>query len=427
MTAAIQTNKNVKDVLSNLNFRHLWVGQTISQIGDGLTSLAILIMINQITGSTAALGTMMVVIALPQLIFGMLAGVYIDRWDRRKIMIVSDVLRGLLVLGFILVRRPQDVWIYYVFGFFQAAIGTFFDPAKSALIPTIVERDALLAANSLSQTTRVITGVVGSALAGILVGAMHGSWGAFTLDAVSFFVSALFISRIFIPKAAAAPQGTASASRIGLRQVWEQLVEGLRYLFGSRLLVGVMVTLAVTMLGIGAVNVLIVPYLTNTLRVPTMALGVIDAAQVIGMIIGGATLAVLAGRLKSTTIIIFGVFLLGLFVELFGLAGNIWMALVALFLVGLALAPLQAALATLLQATIPDDKRGRANATMNTVISLASVVSMASAGLLGDALGVRQVFYLSGGITLLAGLLAAVLMRAAQPPALPAKEFALHD
>ncbi len=426
MTAEAQPNKDVKYVLRSPNFRRLWIGQTISQVGDGLTSLALLIMINQITGSTAALATMMVVIALPQLIFGMLAGVFIDRWDRRRIMIVSDVLRGLLVLGFILVRRPQDVWIFYLLGFLQAAIGTFFDPAKSAMIPTIVERDALLAANSLSQTTRVITSVVGSALAGVLVGAMHGAWGAFTLDAVSFFVSALFISRIVVPKAAAVPQG-AVAPRIGLRQVWQQLLEGLRYLFGTRLLVGVLVTLAVTMLGIGAVNVLIVPYLTNTLRVPTMALGVIDTAQVIGMIIGGASLALLASRLKSTTIIIFGVFLLGLFVELFGLAANIWVALAALFLVGLALAPLQAALATLLQATIPDDKRGRANATMNTVITLASVVSMASAGLLGDWLGVRQVFYLSGGITLLAGLLAAVLMRTPQAPAMVTKEFALDE
>ena len=425
MTVETAQNKNIQYVLAIPNFRRLWIGQTISQIGDGLTSLALLIVINQLTGTTTALATMMIVIALPQLVFGMLAGVYIDRWDRRKIMIVSDVIRGLLVLGFILVRRPQDVWIFYVLGFLQAAVGTFFDPAKSALIPNIVERDALLAANGLSQTTRVITSVVGSALAGVLVGAMHGAWGAFTLDAVSFFVSAVFISRIRLPKSVAAVEKSTAASRIGPRQVLSQLAEGLRYLLGSRLLVGVMVTLAVTMLGIGAVNVLIVPYLINTLRVPTMALGVIDTAQVIGMIIGGASLTVLAARLKSTTIIIFGVFLLGLFVVLFGTAGSIWLALVALFLVGLALAPLQAALAALLQATIPDDKRGRANATMNTVITLASVVSMASAGLLGDWLGVRQVFYLSGGITLLAGFLAAALMRAPHSPALAAKELPL--
>ena len=103
--------------------------------------------------------------------------------------------------------------------------------------------------------------------------------------------------------------------------------------------------------------------------------------------------------------------LVGLFVALFGASTAIWMALVSLFFVGLCLTPVQAAASTLLQTYIPNDKRGRAGAAMNTVITLASVVSMGLSGVLGDALGVRQVFYLSGGVTVFAGLLAAVLMR----------------
>lgn len=412
MTAETKPNQSIRDVLAIPDFRRLWIGQTISQIGDGLTSLAILIMINQLTGSTAALATMMIAIALPQLVFGLLAGVYVDRWNRKTIMIVSDVIRGLLVLGFIIVRHPQDIWIFYVLGFLQAAIGTFFDPAKSALIPNIVEPEALLAANGLSQTTRVMTGVVGSVLAGILVGATHSAWSAFSLDALSFFVSALFISRILIQKSDVSIVGNAGAtSQAGLRDVLKELAEGLRYLLGKRMLVGVVVTVAVTMLGIGAVNVLIVPYLLNTLHVPTTWLGMIDAAQVAGMILGAANVTLLAKRLKSTSIIVVSTMALGLFVGLFGRAGNIWLALAALFFVGLSIAPLQAAIATVLQSTIPDEKRGRANSTMNTVTTLASVISMASAGLLGDRLGVRQVFYLSGSIAILAGALAALLMR----------------
>jgi MFS family permease len=420
MVAETTTNKGIKDALAVPNFRRLWSGQTISQIGDGLTSLAILIMINQLTHSTTALATMMIVLAVPQLVLGLLAGVYVDRWNRRTIMIVSDVIRGLLVLGFILVRRPQDVWIFYLLGFVQAGIGTFFDPAKSALIPTIVERDTLLAANGLSQTTRVITGVVGSALAGVLVGATHSAWTAFSIDSLSFFISALFISRILMPTTSVVAGPSGAAPRTGLRSVLSQLGEGLRYLFGSRLLVGIMVTLAMVMLGMGAVNVLIVPFLLNTLHVPTMALGVIDTAQVIGMILGGGGMTALAARLKSTSIIIFGVILLGVFVGMFGGAGNIWLALAALFLVGLALAPVQAALATLLQTTIPDDKRGRANSTMNTVITLTS-------GLLGDWLGVRQVFFLSGGLTILAGVVAAMLIRSPRALLPGAQALALDE
>lgn len=404
MTDESSSNKSMKAVLANTNFRQLWIGQTISQVGDGITNLALLITINNLTGSTTALAVMMIVIAVPQLIFGLISGVFVDRWDRKRIMIVSDILRGALVLGFLLVRRPEDVWIFYVLGFLQAVVGTFFGPAKTAMIPTIVERDTLLAANALSQTTQVITGVIGSGLAGVLVGLTGSAWPAFTLDALTFFVSAIFIARIAAPKSAA--EQTAG----GVRDTFSQLAEGLKFLFGRRVLAGVLTTFGVSMLGLGAVNVLIVPFLTNDLRVPTEAMGFIEAAQVIGMVLGSALVAALASRLKANQIIAGGIMLVGLFVGLFGASPAVWACLLALFFVGLSLTPVQAAAATLLQEHVPNEIRGRASAAMNTMITLASLISMGSAGLLGDALGVRQVFYLAGAITVLAGVLAALLI-----------------
>jgi MFS family permease len=404
MTQSPEQKKGIKSVLANPNFRKLWIGQTISQVGDGLTSLALLIMINRLTGSTAALATMTIVLALPQLIFGLISGVFVDRWDRKRIMVISDLLRGVIVLGFLLVRRPEDVWIFYVLGFLQAVVGTLFDPAKSAMIPNLVERDSLLSANALSQTTRVVTGVIGSALAGVLVGVAGSAWPAFTLDALSFFVSAGFVSRIAAPRQAAVPAG-------GARQTVAQLFEGLRFLFSQRMLVGVMATFAVTMLGLGAVNVLSVPFLVNHLHVRTEALGLIDAAQVIGMVLGSGLVAVLAVRLKAARIIVGGILMIGLLTEVFGSSTAIWTILISLFFVGLFLTPVQSAGSTLLQLYVPDDKRGRASSALNTVITLASVLSMGAAGVLGDAIGIRQVFYISGLITIFAGLLAAVLMR----------------
>ena len=405
MTQPIEQNKGIKAVLAIPDFRRLWLGQTISQIGDGLTNLAILIVINKLVGSTAALASMMIVIALPQLVFGLISGVFVDRWDRKKIMIISDLIRGGLVLGFILVKRPEDLWIFYMLGFLQAAIGTLFDPAKSATIPNIVDRSMLLAANSLSQTTRVITGVVGYALAGLLVGLTGSAWPAFLIDGLSFILSALFISRMTIPSQA------ERAAAGGFRQTISQLSDGLRFLASRRLLVGVLVTFAVTMLGLGAVNVLIVPFLVNHLQISTEALGVTEAAQVIGMVLGSGLVAALAARLKVTQIIVGGILGLGLLVAVFGAVRSVWMALAVLFFVGLCLTPVQSAAATVMQANVPDEKLGRAGSALNTVITLMSVVSMASAGLLGDALGIRQVFFLSGGVTACAGLLAAVLMR----------------
>ena len=420
MTQSDEQNTGVRAVLAIPDFRRLWLGQTISQIGDGLTNLAILIVINKLSGSTAALATMMIVIALPQLVFGLISGVFVDRWDRKKIMIISDLIRGGLVMGFILVRRPEDIWIFYVLGFLQAAIGTLFDPAKSAIIPNIVDRSMLLAANSLSQTTRVITGVIGSALAGVLVGLAGTASPAFLLDGLSFFLSALFISRI------ANPSPVELLATGGVRETLGQLSDGLHFMASRRLLVGVMVTFAVTMLGLGAINVLIVPFLVNHLQISTEALGVTEAAQVIGMVVGSGLVAILAARLKVTQIIVAGIFGLGLCVAMFGAVNSVWMALVILFLVGLCLTPAQSAASTIIQANVPDDKRGRAGSALNTVITLASVISMASAGLLGDALGVREVFFLSGGVTACAGLLAAVLMRSPGTPFLPGAGYLLH-
>lgn len=161
MAEVIEKNRGAREVLANSEFRKLWIGQTISQIGDGLTTLAMMIVINQLTGSTAALAGINIALALPQLLFGMLAGVFVDRWDRKKLMIISDILRGILVLALIFVRDASWIWVFYVVGFLQASVGTFFFPAKGALIPLIVDKELLLAANSLSQTTQVITGVVG--------------------------------------------------------------------------------------------------------------------------------------------------------------------------------------------------------------------------------------------------------------------------
>jgi MFS family permease len=404
MSVAAQPTSPIRAVLANRNFRFLWIGQTISQIGDGLTNLALLIVINQLTGSSAALAVMMVVIAVPQLIFGLVSGVLVDRWDRRRVMIISDILRGLLVLGFILVRRPEQIWIFYVLGFLQAAVGTFFNPARTALMPNLLERDELLTANAFAQTTQVITAVIGSALAGVLVGVAGSAWPAFLLDGLSFFLSALFVLRIAAPRAAGLEAG-------GLRETVSQLGQGIQYLFSRRLLMGLILTFAVTMLGLGAVNVLIIPFLVNLLQAPTETLGIFDAAQVAGMILGGGLLAALAARLKTNQIIGIGMLLVGLFVGLFGASQTILMTLVCMFFIGLFIAPVQSTATTILQQTIPDDIRGRASSAMNTTISLANVVSMACAGWLGDQLGIRPVFWLAGGLTLCASLLAVVMMR----------------
>ena len=141
----LTSSANFATALRHRHFRNLWLGQIVANIGNYFYFLALLISVNELTGSTLAMSLMTISFALPQLVFGMAAGVYVDRWDRRRVMILSDVLRGALVLLCLFVHDPQQVWIYYVVGFAHGVLGSFFNPARDAVIPNLVEPDELLA------------------------------------------------------------------------------------------------------------------------------------------------------------------------------------------------------------------------------------------------------------------------------------------
>jgi len=394
------------DLLKIRDFRLLWIGQVISNFGDSMTNLALLLLVNELTGSTGALATMAVVLALPTLTIGLVAGVYVDRMDRKMVMVVSDIIRAALVLGFVLVDSAEHVWILYVIGFAQASIGTFFNPARSALIPNIVPREALLAANSITQTSRIIIGILGAAAAGAVVGSFDVYWPVFAADAATFFIAALLVSAIAFRSRPGESKGPVS-----LGKIYGELASGLRTTFGHRILAGTIVALAITMLGIGAVNILLLPLVVNDLQVPEVWLAGLNLAQTSGMILSGALVAALAKRFKPTGIIITSFFGIGAGIAFFSGVTLVWQLVGALFIVGLFITPLQASAQTIIQTAVPDEVRGRTGAANNAFISSANLVSMAAAGVLADALGVRIVFLISGAVVALAGLAAWVIFR----------------
>ena len=192
-------------------------------------------------------------------------------------------------------------------------------------------------------------------------------------------------------------------------------MDGLRFTFSRRLLVGVIVTLGVTMLGIGALSVLFVPFLTQEIHVPTTLLGFVGIGQVTGMVLGSAAVSGFASRLRAERMIAAGVAGMGLFTVLLGLTRDAWSFTLCMFCVGLCMTPVQAASAALVQQTVPDEKRGRVSSATSTVMTLASVISMGLAGGLAGAVGLRTVFFLAGGTIAAAGLLGAVLIARPAP------------
>ncbi len=400
-----QPEITARDLLKIRDFRLLWLGQIVSNFGDSLTHLTLVLFINRITdGDAQAIAYLLIALALPTAVLGLVAGVFVDRWDRKKVMIISDGLRGALTLGFIgaaaMAASTEQLWPIYALAFLHATVSAFFAPARGAIIPQVVPQDGLLAANSLSQMSVVFFRVLGTAVAGILVGTLETFNTAFIIDAITFFASAVILSKLLV-KTAVETQQSASAS-----QIFADLFAGLRLIAKSRVLIGVMMAGGVAMLGIGAINVLLAPMVVNDLGLPETWFGALELAQVSAMIISGALVTVLAAKFKPTMLASGGLFLTGLIILPITFVTELWHLFPILFALGLLATPLNAGISTLVQTSVSNEILGRIGAALNTVILTASLISMFFAGSLAALFGVRNVFLISGVIVTLSGVVA---------------------
>lgn len=393
----------MRQLLGVRDFRLLFVGQAMSNWGDGLTNITLLILTQRLTGSVAAVAGTAIAIALPQLFLGMLAGVFVDRWDRRRVMIASDIARGLLVLGFIAVGSADDLWLLYAVAFLQAAVGVFFNPAKGALIPRIVGKERLLAANSVMETSRVVFSLLGTAAAGVWAGVGDELWPIFVVDSITFIASAGFEWAIHTPSMA--ERTTAPA------KVFTEMMSGIRVALSSRVLVGILTGAGVLMFGLGAVNVLLVPFVVGDLGVSEAWFGALEGSQVTSMVASGTLVAVLAVRFKPTSLVSAALIGVGAVIASISFVTEAWHLMLVLFAVGWFVTPLQASISTLVQSEVPDEMRGRIGSALGTVIGSANVASMALAGGAAALLGTRNVFVASGVIAVIAGLLTVWLFR----------------
>ena len=417
---------SARAVLRLPSYRRLWLGQLVSEAGDGLTNLALLLLVNSITGSTAAIAAMAICLAIPPLTIGLFAGAYVDRADRRRIMLASDLLRAIVVLGFVLVGSADRLWLLFLFAFVKSSIGTFFAPARGAVIPKVVPSEGLLAANSVAQATRVIAGIVGAGLAGLIIGLAGVFWPAFVLDGLSFLASFVLILGLpaVVGQITPSPAQTAASTSAGATVapaptptpgIFASLTLGLSRVAQSRLLSTTIASLAVVMLGLGAVNVLFVPLMTRVLVVSPAWFGPLDMAQSASMILAAGMIGAIAARIRPTTIITIGLVGVAVLIALTGAVTAIWQVLLLMFLVGWFVSPLQASVVTLLQTNVVDAERGRIMSVLNAAMSAATVLSMAFAGIAGDVVGVRNVFFLAGAIVAVGAVISLIGFRGTQP------------
>lgn len=395
-----------RDVLRLPEFRKLFVAQAISDLGDGMTFMALMLLVNQLTHSPAALAVLSIAVALPSMVGGVIAGAYADRLDRRRIMIVSDSIRAILVLLFVVAATVERLPILYVVAFTQAAIGTLFSPARGALIPRVVPREGLMAASGLSQLSRMVFGLIGTGLTGVIMAASGATWPIFVIDAATFALSVLIVLRVDPALGQVQPPVGGSTRGVGA-----SAIEGLRIIGRSPTLLATVSGLAIAMLGMGAVNVLFVPFLIDVLHESPAWAGPLEGAQTLSMVLASGLVAGLATRATPQSILVGSLVGIGATIALLSAAPGAPAVLLIVFIVGWFVTPAQAATQTIILTVATDDARGRLIGAFQASMSTTTIVSTAAAGIFASVVGVRLVLLGGGVICLAAALVTAFLFR----------------
>ncbi len=409
--------------LRQRNFALLWFGQLISLTGDYVLIVALPFYTYQLTGSVLATGVMFLVQALPGLFLGSLAGVFVDRWDRRWTMIASDLLRAGVLLFLLLVRSRDLVWIIYVVAFTEQLISLFFIPAKGAIIPNLVEEQHLMAANSLNSTSDAITRLVGPPLGGALL-ALLGLSSTVFIDSASYLVSAVMILLIAIParsllagEALAVDQKeeterkTKSGMLATLAGVWHEWLDGLRLVIHERILLTLFVAGAIIMLSQGIINVLIVVFVKAILHGDASTFGLLITFQGIGMLGGAVLVGQLGKRLKPAYLLALGTVPAGLAVLAIVNVANIVLTLALITVVGVLVVSFFITEQTLLQSAVADEYRGRVLGAYGTTSSLFYILGIGCGSVLGGLLGVVGALDIAGALFALAGVVALLMLR----------------
>jgi MFS family permease len=378
----------------------------LSQIGDQCLLIAAITLISNLSGSPLAMLIPAISIAIPQIVFGLVGGVMADRWNRKLVMVGSDVLRGLVVLCLLLVHSVQQLWILYLAAAGLALVGVFFYPARNAVIPNIVPCNLLLAANGLIQGSYIIALIVGPLVAGAAVELWMPS--AIMFDSATFFVSAVVIAVMHIPETV--PQSSRAAEG---GSVWEDMKAGLNFIRHNHALSQVLVVTAIATLGIGAIVLLAIPHLKAQLEASGLQYGIAMSMLGLGSVLGGLMVSRLSQRLSTSTIVGGMLILAGMAIVAFALAPNYAVVLVSIAVIGMCVVMARGALDTISQALSPDAVRGRVQSAVNMLVVAATAVAEGFSALLGSLIGVQTVFVAAGVVTALTGVAAVFVLRGA--------------
>jgi MFS family permease len=291
-------NAFVSLLRNNHNYRNTWIGQVVSEVGDHFNNIAVFGLVLAHTRSGMVVTGVMLARAIPAILAGPLAGVVLDRFDRKKVMIASDLLRAVVALGFILTVNRPDTWLVYLLSGLLMLASPFFSSGRASILPAIATREELHTANSLTQTTQWTTLSIGALLGGASVTQFGYEW-AFVANSFSFLVSAFCISRLFLPgRGFRAPRTAVTEAEVV--RPWHEYAEGLRYMRDRPLIFGIAMIALGWATGGGAAQILFSIFGEIVFNRGPAGIGMIWGCGGIGLVIGGATAYKIGPKLSFT-------------------------------------------------------------------------------------------------------------------------------
>ena len=390
MTVAVAPAPSMFAVFRRRDFTLLWISQLVSTAGSSLTSLAAGIYVWRTTESTLAVGLTLMVTAIPSLVVGLLAGVYVDRHDRRKIMIVTNLIQAVFV-GLIAVVIGIDTIALpglYLLLLADAGVKQFFDPAHDSLIPEVASDEELAAANSFLSIASFGSTAVGFAGAGLLAGTVGLQW-AFILDSASFLFSAgciALMGRYPMPK----PDEDAS-----VRVIAANLKAGMVTLIGTPVIRSIFIVAALMFFSFGLWNVLLLPFSLTVLGATEFQYGIQEGLTSVGFVVGSFFMARFSRLLPEPAWMTLAMAGMGLCGVLYGISSQVGVAILIVTISGFFNAPSAIARSTLLQRSTPREMRGRVFSAFFVLRDVVFLFGMAAAGL-ADVFDIRLLVVISG-------------------------------
>lgn len=411
-------------ILRQPNFAKLWFGGFISMTGDWILMVGLPFEIYRRTGSTLATGGMVLAFLIPSILLGSVAGVFVDRWDRQRLMVVINLIMAVILLP-LLAIDALGIWIAYVVLFVGSSLELLFTPAEGALLPNLLENpdDDLVTANALNGMNNHLARLIGPAIGGIIV-AVGGLLAVTVIDAVSFLVAAALIASIRTAHARAERHDTLEHEAVtAWRRLLSEWRDGLRTVVNHPVLRALLVFFVITRIGEGLTMTLFVPWTTDALNSDAFGYGLLLSTQAIGGLAGAIVIGRLGSRVDPLRLVIlgslaFGLIDLGLFTYP-AIYPYIGPALVVMVVVGVPGAAMMAGIATLEQTLASDSHRGRVIGALGAVGAVGSLVGAVAAGFLGQAVPVVLLLVVQGSGYVIASLAVAWMTRRERVPAVP--------